>query len=94
MDFFFALLGRPKLWIGIVSRIVLIMVTAIIAHEIVRFGAAHIDNRIVRILLAPGLMLQAMTTREPDDSQPEAAIWALNEVMAIDKVADSGYSAY
>ena len=87
------MLGRPTLWIGIVSRIVLIMVTAIIAHEIVKLGAAHINNRIVRILLAPGLMLQVMTTREPDDSQRKAAISALNEVIEIDKAADSVYSA-
>jgi len=61
-----------------VSSIVLIMVTAIIAYEIVKLGAAHIKNRTVRILLAPRLMLQAMTTKEPDDSQLEAAILARN----------------
>jgi uncharacterized protein YqhQ len=55
-----------------------------------KLGAAHIDNSIVRILLAPGLMLQAITTREPDDSQLEAAISALNGVIEIDKAADSG----
>ena len=93
IDFFFALLGRPTLWISIVSRIVLIPVIAIIGYEIMKFGAGHIKNRIVRILLAPGLMLQAMTTKEPDDSQPEAAIAALNEVIEIDKAADSSYSA-
>jgi len=87
--FVFALLGRPALWISIVSRIVLIPVIAIIAYEIMKLGAAHIDNRIVRILLAPGLMLQAMTTKEPDDSQLEAAISALNEAVETDKAADS-----
>ncbi len=92
--FVFALLGRPTLWISIVSRIVLIPVIAIIAYEIMKLGAAHIDNRIVRILLAPGLMLQAMTTKEPDDSQLEAAISALKEAVEIDKAADSSYSSY
>ena len=87
--FVFALLGRPVLWISIVSRIVLIPVIAIIAYEIMKLGAAHIDNRIVRILLAPGLMLQSMTTKEPDDSQLEAAISALNEAVETDKAADS-----
>ena len=75
------------------SRIVLIPVVAIMGYEIMKLGAAHINNRIVRILLAPGLMLQVMTTREPDDSQREAAISALNEVIEIDKAADSVYSA-
>jgi uncharacterized protein YqhQ len=87
--FVFALLGRPTLWISIVSRIVLIPVIAIIGYEIMKFGAGHMENRIVRILLAPGLMLQAMTTKEPDDSQLEAAISALNEVIEIDKAANS-----
>jgi len=87
--FVFALLGRPPLWISIVSRIVLIPVIAIIGYEIMRFGAGHMENRIVKILLAPGLMLQAMTTREPDDSQLEAAISALDEVIKLDKAADS-----
>ncbi len=87
--FVFALLGRPTIWISIVSRIVLIPVIAIIGYEILKFGAGHSENKIVRILLAPGLMLQSMTTKEPDDSQLEAAISALNEVIEVDKAADS-----
>jgi uncharacterized protein YqhQ len=90
--FVFALVGQPTLWIRILSRIALIPVIAAISYEIMKFGAAHIDNKIVRVLLAPGLLLQAITTREPDDSQLEAAISALNEVIEIDKAADSGYS--
>ena len=88
--FVFALVGQPTLWIRILSRIALIPVIAAISYEIMKFGAGHINNKIVRILLAPGLMLQAITTREPDDSQIEAAISALNEVIKIDQTADSG----
>jgi uncharacterized protein YqhQ len=90
--FVFALVPQPTLWIRILSRIVLIPVIAVISYEIMKFGAGHINNPIVRVLLAPGLMLQAMTTREPDDSQIEAAISALNEVINIDKAADSSGS--
>jgi uncharacterized protein YqhQ len=90
--FVFALVGRPTLWIRILSRIALIPVIAVISYEIMKFGAGHTKNPIVRILLAPGLMLQAITTREPDDSQLEAAISALNEVIEIDKAADSSCS--
>jgi uncharacterized protein YqhQ len=82
--FVFALLGRPPLWISIISRIVLIPVIAAIGYEFVRFGAAHSDNRFVRGLLAPGLMLQTMTTREPDDRQLETAISALKKVVEAD----------
>jgi uncharacterized protein YqhQ len=90
--FVFALVGQPTLWIRILSRIALIPVIAVISYEIMKFGASHINNPIVRILLAPGLMLQAITTREPDDSQLEAAISALNEVIKIDQTADSSGS--
>jgi hypothetical protein len=87
--FVFALVGQPTLWIRILSRIALIPVIAVISYEIMKFGAGHIQNSIVRILLAPGLMLQTITTREPDDSQIEAAISALNEVIKIDQTAAS-----
>jgi uncharacterized protein YqhQ len=82
--FVFALVPQPTLWIRILSRIALIPVIAVISYEIMKLGAAHIDNRIVRALLSPGLLLQAMTTREPDDKQIEAAISALNEALSID----------
>ncbi len=90
--FVFALVGQPTLWIRIVSRIALIPVIAAISYEIMKFGAAHIDNKLVRILLAPGLLLQSMTTREPDDGQIEAAISALNEVIEIDQTMNSSCS--
>ncbi|MDH4270293.1 MAG: DUF1385 domain-containing protein [Dehalococcoidia bacterium] len=90
--FVFALVGQPSLWIRILSRVALIPVIAAIGYEIMKFGASHSRNPVVRILLAPGLLLQAMTTREPDDSQIEAAISALSEVIKIDQTADSGCS--
>jgi uncharacterized protein YqhQ len=91
--FVFALVGQPSLWIRILSRIALIPVIAVISYEIMKFGASHSRNPVIRVLLAPGLLLQTMTTREPDDSQIEAAISALNEVIEIDKAADSGDAA-
>jgi uncharacterized protein YqhQ len=90
--FVFALVGQPTLWIRILSRIALIPVIAVISYEIMKFGAGHMNNPVVRVLLAPGLLLQAITTREPDDSQIEAAISALNEVIKIDQTADSSLS--
>ena len=90
--FVFALVGQPALWIRILSRIALIPVIAAISYEIMKFGASHINNKVVRVLLTPGLMLQSITTREPDDSQLETAISALNEVIEIDQTADSSCS--
>lgn len=91
--FVFALVGQPSLWIRILSRIALIPVIAVISYEIMKFGAGHTGNPVIRVLLAPGLLLQTMTTREPDDSQIEAAISALNEVIEIDKAAVSADAA-
>jgi uncharacterized protein YqhQ len=88
--FVFTLVGQPTLWVRILSRIALIPVIAAISYEVVKFGAAHVNNPIVSMLLSPGLLLQSITAREPDDSQIEAAISALNGVIEIDKPADSG----
>jgi len=82
--FVFALLGRPSIWLSILSRIVLIPVIAAIGYEFIRFAAAHSQNRVVRSLLAPGLLLQALTTGEPTDSQLETAISALKKVIEAD----------
>jgi hypothetical protein len=82
--FVFALLGRPPLLLSILSRIVLIPVIAAIGYEFVRFGATHNRNPIVRSLLVPGLLLQSMTTGEPNDSQLETALAALKKVIEID----------
>ncbi len=82
--FVFALFGRPSLWLSILSRIVLIPVIAALGYEFVRFSAAHSDSPIMRHLIIPGLWLQSLTTREPDDAQLEAALVALRAVVEAD----------
>ncbi len=82
--FVFALVGSPSFLLKIVSRIVLVPVVAGIAYELMRLGAANYRYRVVRWLLAPGLALQGLTTREPDDSMIECAIAALQRVMFRD----------
>jgi uncharacterized protein YqhQ len=84
--FVFALVGSPSLFIKIVSRIVLVPVVAGIAYELMRLGAANYRYRVVRWLLAPGLALQGLTTREPDDSMIECAIAALKRALLRDGV--------
>lgn len=85
--FVFAFVGSPSLLIKVISRIVLVPVVAGIAYELMRLGAANYRFRLVRWLLAPGLALQGLTTREPDDSMIECAIAALQRVMQRDAVA-------
>jgi uncharacterized protein YqhQ len=82
----FAFVGSPSLLIKILSRVLLVPVVAGIAYEIMRLGAANYRYRIVRWILAPGLALQGLTTREPDDSMIECAIAALHRVMRRDNL--------
>jgi len=92
--FVFALVGSPPLPIKVISRIALIPVVAGIAYELMRLGAANYRYRVVKWLLAPGLALQGLTTREPDDSMIECAIAALQRVVQRDRVeADRARSA-
>ena len=85
--FVFALVGEPSLPLRVLSRVVLIPVVAAIAYELMRLGAANYRHRVVRWLLAPGLALQGLTTREPDDRQIECAVAALERVLRRDGVA-------
>ena len=84
----FALVGRPSLWLMILSRIVLIPVIAALGYEVTYFGARHIKNGFVRAVLAPGMWLQSLTTSEPDDSQLEVALTALSKTIEIDEGAE------
>jgi len=85
--FVFALVGDPSLWIKIASRIVLIPVIAGLAYEFLKFSAAHQDNPIIKVLIAPGLALQGMTTREPDTSMLEVSIAALKKLLVEEQLA-------
>ena len=86
----FALVGNPPLALRILSRIILIPVVAAIAYELMRLGATYYRFRVVRWLVAPSLALQGLTTREPDDSQIECAISALDRVLEKDGVLEPG----
>ena len=85
--FVFALVGRPDWPILIASRIVLLPVIAGLAYEVIRFGGKHPQNPVVRTLLAPGLWLQSLTTREPTLDQVEVSIQALRDVLDAEAAA-------
>ncbi|MFC2063343.1 DUF1385 domain-containing protein [Chloroflexota bacterium] len=85
----FALVGLPSLWLMILARVILIPVIAAVSYEIIYFGANHANNRLVRAFLSPGLLLQGLTTREPDDSQMEVAIAALQKVVELDQPGET-----
>ena len=77
--FVFAFLGWPNLLERIVSRVLLMPVVAGIAYEVIRL-AGRSEHSFVKAIIKPGLVLQYMTTREPEDDQIEVAIRALEEV--------------
>jgi len=84
----FALVGLPSLWLMILARIVLIPVIAALGYEVIYFAARHTKFGLVMAILAPGMWLQSLTTREPDDSQLEVALTALRKVLEIDQGAE------
>jgi uncharacterized protein YqhQ len=82
--FVFAFFGRPDWYWLIATRILLLPVIAGLAYELIRFAGKHTDNRILMTLLAPGLWLQRLTTRQPTLDQIEVSIGALREVLQLE----------
>lgn len=83
----FALVGSPDLWLRFVSRILLIPVIAGIAYEILKLGGAHPEHPLMRPIVWPGLALQKLTTRYPDDEQIEVAVAAFQEMRSQEAAA-------
>jgi uncharacterized protein YqhQ len=82
--FVFAFFGKPAWYWLITTRILLLPVIAGIAYEIIRFAGRHPRNPALRTLLAPGLWLQRLTTRQPSLDQVEVSIRALREVLRLE----------
>jgi uncharacterized protein YqhQ len=82
--FVFAFFGRPHWYWLIASRILLLPLIAGLAYELIRFAGKHTGNRALMTLLAPGLWLQRLTTREPSLDQLEVSIRALKEVLQLE----------
>jgi len=83
--FVFAFLGWPDLWLRILSRVVLLPVVAGISYEIIKLSA-NSSNCVLGWAIKPGLWLQYMTTREPDDDMIEVAIESVKAVLPEDKI--------
>lgn len=82
--------GVESTWLALVlrfaTRLLLIPFVAGLAYEVIRFSARHEESTFMRGLIAPGLWLQKLTTREPDDDMVACAITALRPVLAADGV--------
>ncbi len=83
--FVFAFVGRPEWYWLILSRIALLPLIAGLAYEVIRYAGKNQDKRILMTLLAPGMWLQRLTTRQPTDDQVEVSIRALERVLEREK---------
>ena len=83
--FVFAFVGRPDWQWLILSRIAFLPLIAGLAYEVIRYAGKHQDNRLLMTMLAPGMWLQRLTTRQPDDQQVEVSIRALQRVLELEQ---------
>jgi uncharacterized protein YqhQ len=82
--FVFLFLGRPDSIPDRLIRLLFVPVIGGISYEFIRLSGKFSDNKIASIFIAPGLWLQRITTKEPDDSQVEVAIAALQSSLTHD----------
>jgi uncharacterized protein YqhQ len=80
----FALIGRQDIVVGSITRVLLIPVLAAVGYEILRWGAKHRANPIVRAIMAPGILVQMITTKRPTDDQIEVAIVSMEQALEAD----------
>ena len=80
----FGLIGRQSLPVMILSRILLIPVIASVGYELLRLGARHRSNPVVRVVMWPGILVQMITTKQPTDDMIEVAIVAIEEALRAD----------
>ncbi len=87
---FFMVIRVDNLWLRLLSRIVLIPVIAGVSYEILRL-AGRSDSKIMNIISRPGMWMQALTTKEPDDSMIEVAIAAVESVFDWRKFLEENF---
>jgi uncharacterized protein YqhQ len=80
----FSLVGRQDALVMVGSRIVLIPVIAAIGYELLKLGARYRANPIVKAIMAPGILVQMITTKPPSDDQIEVAIVSMQQALEAD----------
>jgi uncharacterized protein YqhQ len=80
----FALIGRQDIIVGSITRVLLIPVLAALGYEVLRWGAKHRANPIVSAIMAPGILVQMITTKRPTDDQIEVAIVSMEQALEAD----------
>jgi uncharacterized protein YqhQ len=82
---FFSLMPRADYLVRLSYRVVLIPVIAAVSYELLKLSDKYRDSTIMRVLVAPGLALQHLTTRQPDEDMIEVALKAVKEVERLQK---------
>ncbi len=82
----FSFVGIPTLWLLVLSRLIGIPLIVGLSYEVIKYAGKHKDNTVMKVIMYPGLLLQKLTTREPDESQIEVAIKALEGVAALEPI--------
>jgi hypothetical protein len=82
--FAFSLVGRQPPLIMIASRFILIPVLAAVGYEILKFGARFRSNPLVKVIMYPGILVQMITTKRPEDDMIEVAITSMQEALIAD----------
>lgn len=72
--------GWPVLWLRMLIRLALLPIVAGIAYEVIRWAGRRRDSLLARALAGPGMLMQMLTTRRPDESQVQVAMYALGAV--------------
>ena len=85
---FFSLFPTSDYWVRLSYRVILIPVISAVSYEVLRLSDRYKDSRIMKALVAPGLLLQRLTTRQPDDKMIEVAIKAVKEVEILQKAGE------
>ncbi|MBA2374264.1 MAG: DUF1385 domain-containing protein [Chloroflexi bacterium] len=80
----FSFVGKQHPLVMIGSRFLLIPVIAAVGYEILRFGARHRANRLVKVVMYPGILVQKITTKQPTDDMIEVAIVSMEEALVAD----------
>ncbi|TAK01110.1 MAG: DUF1385 domain-containing protein [Chloroflexota bacterium] len=80
----FSLVGKQQPLVMVGSRIVLIPILAAVGYEVLRWGAKHRANPIVKAVMWPGILVQMITTKQPSDDQIEVAIVSMQQALEAD----------
>lgn len=85
---FFLFVRTDTLWLRIITRIIFVPFIAGVSYEFIRYAGSH-DNLLVDIISAPGILMQYITTKNPDDEMLEVAIASLKAVLEVEPENDS-----